>query len=141
MAFGVMAQIRSGIFFGGEARYLRQYDGFGLDSLAGQGFFAGPTLYVKLSERAWITLAWSSQVAGHATAVPGSLDLVNFERQQATSAVRRQFLRRESQARDRPRYLVQSFNAFSSIEKIAPALTSTFGTTQVRPVLSVNLTS
>jgi hypothetical protein len=83
VALGVMAQIRPGIFIGGEARYLRQYDGIGLDSLAGQGFFAGPTLYVKFSERAWMTLAWSAQVAGHATAIPGSLDLVNFERQQA----------------------------------------------------------
>jgi hypothetical protein len=83
LAFGVMAQIRPGIFVGGEARYLRQYDGFGLDSLAGQGFFAGPTLYVKFSEKTWMTLAWSAQVAGRATAIPGSLDLVNFERQQA----------------------------------------------------------
>lgn len=83
VAFGVMAQVKSGIFIGGEARYLRQYDGFGLDSLAGQGFFAGPTLYVKFSEKTWMTLAWSAQVAGRATAIPGSLDLVNFERQQA----------------------------------------------------------
>jgi hypothetical protein len=83
VALGVMAQIRPGIFIGGEARYLRQYDGIGLDSLAGQGVFVGPTLYAKISERAWITLAWSAQVAGHATAIPGSLDLVNFERQQA----------------------------------------------------------
>jgi hypothetical protein len=83
VAFSVMAQVRSGIFVGGEARYLRQYDGFGLDSLAGQGFFVGPTVYFKLSERAWMTIAWSAQVAGHATAVAGSLDLVNFERQQA----------------------------------------------------------
>jgi hypothetical protein len=83
VAFAVMAQVRSGIFVGGEARYLRQYDGLGLDNLAGQGFFVGPTVYFKFSERAWMTLAWSSQVAGHATAVAGSLDLVNFERQQA----------------------------------------------------------
>jgi hypothetical protein len=55
---------------------------FRLDSLVGRGFSAGPTVYFKLSERAWMTLAWSSQVAGHATAVAGSLDLVNFERQQ-----------------------------------------------------------
>ena len=82
LAFAVMAQVHSGIFVGGEARYLRQYDGIGLDSLAGQGLFVGPTVYFKLSERAWITLAWSSQVAGHATATAGSLDLVNFERQQ-----------------------------------------------------------
>ncbi len=83
VALGVMAQIRPGIFIGGEARYLRQYDGIGLDSLTGQGFFVGPTLCAKISERAWITLAWRAQVAGHATAIPGSLDLVNFERQQA----------------------------------------------------------
>ena len=82
LAFAVMTQIRPGIFIGGEARYLRQYDGIGLDSLTGQAFFVGPTMYAKLSERAWITVAWSAQVAGHATAIPGSLDLVNFERQQ-----------------------------------------------------------
>jgi hypothetical protein len=83
VALAMMAQVHPGIFLGGEARYLRQYDGFGLDSLAGQGFFVGPTVYFKLSKRAWMTIAWSAQVAGHATAVPGSLDLVNFERQQA----------------------------------------------------------
>lgn len=83
VAFGVMAQIRSGIFIGGEARYLRRYDGLGLDTFAGQGFFVGPTIYVKLSEKAWITAAWSEQVAGQAASVAGSLDLVNFERHQA----------------------------------------------------------
>jgi hypothetical protein len=83
VAFGLMAQVGSGIFVGGEARYLRQYDGFALNTLAGQGFFLGPTIYAKVSERAWIAVAWSAQVAGHATAVAGSLDLVNFERQQA----------------------------------------------------------
>ncbi len=80
----VMAQVHPGILIGGEARYLRRYDGFGLDDrFEGQGFFIGPTVYAKFSERAWMTIAWSVQVAGHATAVPGSLDLVNFERQQA----------------------------------------------------------
>jgi hypothetical protein len=68
---------------GGEARYLRQYDGPGLDSLAGEGLFLGPTVYVKLSRNTWIAAAWSAQVTGHATAIAGSLDLVNFERQQA----------------------------------------------------------
>jgi len=29
IAFAVMAQVRSGIFVGGEARYLRKYDGLG----------------------------------------------------------------------------------------------------------------
>jgi hypothetical protein len=83
VAIGVMAQLRSGIFVGGETRYLRKYDGLGLDTLAGQGFFIGPTVYVKLSEKAWIAAGWSAQVAGQATASFGSLDLVNFERRQA----------------------------------------------------------
>jgi hypothetical protein len=82
VAIAVMAQVHSGIFVGGEARYLRKYDGLGLDTLAGQGFFIGPTIYAKLSERAWIAAAWSAQVAGQATTSAGSLDLVNFERQQ-----------------------------------------------------------
>lgn len=83
VAMAMMAQVRSGIFVGGEARYLRKYDGSGLDTFAGQGFFIGPTLYVKLSDKAWITAAWSAQVAGQAAASAGSLDLVNFERHQA----------------------------------------------------------
>jgi hypothetical protein len=83
VAMGVMAQVRPGIFVGGEARYLRKYEGSGLDTLAGQGFFIGPTVYVKLSEKAWIAAAWSAQVAGQATTSVGSLDLVNFERHQA----------------------------------------------------------
>jgi hypothetical protein len=83
VAFGVMAQVHSGIFVGGEARYLRKYDGFGLDNFDGQAFFIGPTVYFKLSKQAWIAAAWSAQVAGEATASVGSLDLVNFERRQA----------------------------------------------------------
>ena len=84
IAIGVMAQVHSGIFVGGESRYLRKYDGLGLDVFAGQGFFIGPTLYVKLSDKAWIAAAWSAQVAGQAaTTSAGSLDLVNFERHQA----------------------------------------------------------
>jgi hypothetical protein len=83
VAIGVMAQLHSGIFVGGETRYLRKYDGLGLDTLAGQGFFIGPTVFVKLSEKAWIAAAWSAQVAGQATTSLGSLDLVNFERRQA----------------------------------------------------------
>jgi hypothetical protein len=83
VAIGVMAQVRSGIFVGGEARYLRKYDGLGLDTLAGQGVFIGPTIYFRISERAWVAAAWSVQVAGNATASVGSLDLVNFERRQA----------------------------------------------------------
>jgi len=83
IAFGAMVQIRPGLFAGGEARYLRAYDGISLDTFAGQGFFIGPTLYMQLPKKSWIALAWSAQVAGQATTSVGSLDLVNFERRQA----------------------------------------------------------
>lgn len=83
IATAVMAQIQPGIFVGAEARYLRRYEGLGLDALAGQGIFLGPTLYVKLSERVWFTAAYSAQVTGRAVGDPRPLDLVNFERHQA----------------------------------------------------------
>jgi hypothetical protein len=82
-AFALMAQIRPGFLIGGETRYLRKYDGIGLDEFAGQALFAGPTVYLQLSERSRLTLAWSAQVWGRPSGSMASLDLVNFERHQA----------------------------------------------------------
>jgi hypothetical protein len=82
-AFAVMAQLRPGFFLGGEARYQRRYDGIGLEELAGQALFVGPTAYLKLSEKSRLTLAWSSQLWGRAAGSGSGLDLVNFERHQA----------------------------------------------------------
>jgi hypothetical protein len=78
-----MAQIAPGILIGMEGRFLREYEGFALDHLAGQALFAGPTLYARLSKRLWMISALSAQVTGHAARDGGSLDLVNFERYQA----------------------------------------------------------
>ena len=50
IATAVMAQIRPGFLIGGELRYLRQYEGIGLDDFAGQALYAGPTAYWQLSE-------------------------------------------------------------------------------------------
>jgi hypothetical protein len=83
VAGAIMAQVRPGVLIGGEARYLRKYEGFGLDVFAGHALFVGPTMYIQLSERSRLTAAWSFQVAGRAAEMPGSLDLVNFERHQA----------------------------------------------------------
>jgi hypothetical protein len=82
-AFAVMAQVRPGFLLGGEARYLRRYDGIGLDQLSGQALFIGPTAYFQLSERSRLTLAWSAQAWGRSEQSPHALDLVNFERHQA----------------------------------------------------------
>ena len=82
-AVAVMAQLRPGFLIGGEARYLRKYEGAVLDDFAGQALFVGPTAYWQLSERSRLTLAWSPQVWGRPTGSTAALDLVNFERHQA----------------------------------------------------------
>jgi hypothetical protein len=83
VAWAMMAQVRPGFLIGGDARYLRKYEGLGLDTFAGHALFVGPTIFIKLSERSRLTAAWSFQVAGRSAAIPGSLDLVDFERHQA----------------------------------------------------------
>ena len=82
-ALGLMVQMRPGFLLGGEARYLRRYEGIGLEELAGQAWFIGPTAYVQLSKRAWLTAAWSVQAWGRSAGSHAALDLVNFERHQA----------------------------------------------------------
>jgi hypothetical protein len=79
----VTTQVRPGIFVGAEARYLRKYEGLGLDPFAGQALFLGPTMFVRFSRTLAISGAWGIQVAGHAVDAPGSLDLTNFTRHQA----------------------------------------------------------
>jgi hypothetical protein len=82
-ALGVMAQVRPNLLLGAEARYVRKYEGIGADELAGEAFFVGSTAYFQLSDRARITASWSFQAWGRPAASGATLDLVNFERQQA----------------------------------------------------------
>jgi hypothetical protein len=83
IATSVTTRVAPGAFVGAEARYLRKYDGLGLDSMLGQAFYVGPTTFVRLSKSFAISAAWSIQVAGHATDAPGALDLTRFTRHQA----------------------------------------------------------
>ncbi len=82
-AVGLMAQVRPGVLLGGEARYFRKYEGIGLEELAGQAFFVGPTAYFQLSERSRLTASWSFQAWGRPAGSNAAFDLVNFERHQA----------------------------------------------------------
>lgn len=82
-AFAVMAQLRPGFLLGGEARYLRKYEGIGLEEFSGQALFIGPTAYFQLSERSRLTASWSVQAWGRPAGSGATLDLVNFERHQA----------------------------------------------------------
>jgi hypothetical protein len=80
---GLMTQVAPGVLIGAEGRYLRKYDGIGLDNFAGYALFVGPTLYAQLTGRLWMIAAWSAQAAGHAVSSPGPVDLTNFTRHQA----------------------------------------------------------
>jgi hypothetical protein len=83
VAAALMARVTPSVLLGGEARYLRKYEGIGLEELAGQALFVGPTAYFALSERSRLTAAWSVQAFGRPAGSSASLDLVNFDRQQA----------------------------------------------------------
>jgi hypothetical protein len=82
-AFAVMAQVRPGFLVGGEARYLRKYEGIALQEFSGEALFVGPTAYFQLSERSRLTLAWSFQAWGRSALSTAALDLADFERHQA----------------------------------------------------------
>jgi hypothetical protein len=82
-SLGVMAQLRPGLFVGGEARYLRKYEGIGLEEFMGDALFVGPTAYLQLSERSRLTATWSLQTWGRSARSSSALDLVDFERHQA----------------------------------------------------------
>ena len=82
-AFALMTRWQPSILFGGEARYLRKYEGIGLERFAGRALFVGPTAYFQLSRRSRLTIAWSVQAWGRPAGSNASLDLANFERQQA----------------------------------------------------------
>lgn len=75
-------------FIGAEARYRRAYEGLGLQTLAGQALFMGPTFFVNFGGERTLSFAWSSQVAGRAEGSAGRLDLDNFSRHEAKIALR-----------------------------------------------------
>lgn len=81
--FGLMARALPNVFVGAEARYLRKYEGVGLEEFAGQALFVGPTAYFQLSERSRLTATWSLQAWGRSARSSSALDLVDFERHQA----------------------------------------------------------
>jgi len=76
-------QMMPNVFIGAEARSLRQYDGLGLNSFAGQALYIGPTFYATFGQGYFLSAAWNVQVWGAVAGTSGALDLVNFERHQA----------------------------------------------------------
>jgi hypothetical protein len=69
------------IAVGGGLQYLQaNSSGLWLNKFEGDALFAGPQLYVRLTDRLFVTSAYSAQVTGHSVRDARPLDLVNFTR-------------------------------------------------------------
>ena len=72
------------VVIGGEAWYLRHYNGAWFNSFTGDALLVGPTLFVQLSPKTFISAAWNTQVWGRETDNPGvAFNLAEFSRQRA----------------------------------------------------------
>ncbi len=80
------------VFVGAEVWYLRQYDGTWFNSFTGDAVFIGPTLYVQLAPKVFMTAAWNTQVWGREVNNPGvPLNLAEFSRHRAKFKVAVEF--------------------------------------------------
>jgi hypothetical protein len=76
-------RVRPDVTIGAEAWYLRHYDGLFFNTFTGDAVFVGPTLYVQLARKAFMTVAWNTQIAGREVGVSDRLDLADFSRHRA----------------------------------------------------------
>jgi hypothetical protein len=76
-------RIHPKVTIGAEAWYLRHYEGIWFNTFTGDAVYVGPTLYVQINAKMFMTAAWNTQVAGHETGDPGPLDLADFSRHRA----------------------------------------------------------
>lgn len=73
-------RVTENVFLGAEMRYLTAFDGLTFGRQVGRALYVGPTAYWRMSDSAWLLLAWNIQVAGHENNDPRRLDLTNFSR-------------------------------------------------------------
>jgi hypothetical protein len=88
---GLAYRVAPKVTMGGEVEYYRANQGFGFRSLDGHALYVGPTLYIQFTSKAFLSMAFSSQVTGHATGDSRSLDFVNFERHRANARLEFEF--------------------------------------------------
>lgn len=75
-------RILPSVFVGAELWYLRHYEGTWFNTFTGDAFYLGPTVYVQLAPKVFMTAAWNAQIHGHDVDDPGStLNLGEFSRQ------------------------------------------------------------
>ena len=77
-------RIFQSVFVGAEAWYLRHYDGAFLNTFTGDAVYVGPTVYVQITPKIFMTAAWNTQVWGREADDPAvALNLAEFSRHRA----------------------------------------------------------
>jgi hypothetical protein len=76
-------RITTKVSLGAELEYYRAYDGLGLNTLARDALYVGPTLHMQVTNEFILSAAFSTQIAGHAAGNANFLDLTNFSRNKA----------------------------------------------------------
>lgn len=75
--------VQPSFLLGVGLRYVRAYDGSGLDRFTGDAVFAGPTFSTTLANNIGLSGTWQTQIAGRANGDGRRLNLEQFERHQA----------------------------------------------------------
>jgi len=77
-------RITPSVVVGGEVWYLRHYAGAWFNEFEGDALYVGPTLYVQLNRKMFLSAAWQVQVQGRETEDPSvNLNLSEFSRNRA----------------------------------------------------------
>jgi len=85
-------RILPSVFIGAEVWYLRHYEGAWLNTFTGDAVFVGPTIYVQIAPKVFMTAAWNTQVWGREIDNPGvPLNLEEFSRHRAKFKVAVEF--------------------------------------------------
>jgi hypothetical protein len=81
---GLAFRLAEGVLIGAELGYFRHYDGLAFNAFTGDALYVGPTLYVQLARKMFMTAAWSAQVFGRELEHPElPLNLAEFSRHKA----------------------------------------------------------
>lgn len=78
VAGGLVYRFTPRVALGWGLQYYRTHDTLGFGRLAGQALFGGPTLYLDLTDKLFVSAAFSTQLRGHAAGENHALDLRNF---------------------------------------------------------------
>jgi hypothetical protein len=80
------------VFVGGELWYLHHYEGAWFNHYTGSATYLGPTLYVQITPKIFMTAAWNTQIRGTEADDPTQkLNLTEFSRQRAKFKVAVEF--------------------------------------------------